>query len=227
MHSILLLVALSAATPAPSADDSTWVLRSYPMPDMETARRTTQNFATLLWSGGDSGHYIGRVDHAADGTLMVYAPIGFQQGVPALIDKLSKHPLPAPRSMQLKYWVVEEPPRDDPAHASNAGMDVPPWLGELLPPSARRQPNLTDTLSLANAHDREVQAATAEMQVKERVFDSGDYVNASITLERKGDRIDTGVHLVPDRPILLATTHRGDRTTYYVVEVVAAADAAR
>jgi hypothetical protein len=48
VHSILLFVARASASTQPTAEDPTWVLRSYPMPDMETARRTMQNFTSLL-----------------------------------------------------------------------------------------------------------------------------------------------------------------------------------
>lgn len=206
----VLILALSACPAAPlTAPDglpSNLVLRSYDVPGNGAGqlRNVLMNTLRLQSDGKDSAKYVGRAEVTPDGRLLVLGSAGIHDGVSALIANLKASPPRAPPTVTMDYWVVfGRPGSDAPADALKA---IAPALEEIAKVDGASSFTLGEHLSVQALSGERASVDGRNAQVRQFATVIDGAVSVDVTLERRGQRVDTRLRLAPGKLVVLSST---------------------
>ena len=206
------LVALFACAPAASPSGPSPVeLRTWELPPGYATRLVGSLQRTL----GD----VGRASEGPGGTLVVVAPAGVLGGVDALVrEARDQQPPPAPRNVELQYWLVEGAPSDHPA----AGPGLEPLQAAIEPLQRVDGPmtlTLLDTRRLRTYDGDRGEIADERLLVRQTVgIEPSGALLADVELQvERGAQVKTRIALADGQLAVLSQTSDTPGTSLYVV----------
>lgn len=227
MKNLLLaaVLSLTACTPhAPTDPTSELLLRSYEVPGNAAPqlRNVLMNALRLQSDGKDSAKYVGRAEVTPDGKLLVLGSVGVQEGVTALLAAMKANPAKPPPTITTEYWIVLAKPGAEPL--PDALKAIAPALDEVSKTDGPLSFTLAEKLTLQGLSGERATVDGRNAQVRQFASVVDGAVTADLTLERRGQRLDTRLRLAPGKTVVLgssgaAPSKDGDepQTVYFVV----------
>ncbi len=225
--SLLFPVALAAAVTgcrsAPPEDSNALVLRSYDVPK-GSSRAILSTLDSVFWMGEGKGR-AGRAAVTPDGRLAVLAPPDVQTGVQALVDEVTKHPPTYDQGIELLYYVVLGKPAASAQPSPPGAGDVQPALDEIIKSQGPQAFTVLQRARLSTLNGESGKVEADKLKITQKAAQTNDGVDAIVSIDVSGnDKLESRVHLVPDRIVVLGSTaQRADTadgaTLYYVVRV--------
>jgi hypothetical protein len=215
---------LAACRSAPPADESVQ-LRTYDVPK-GPAGSLVRTISDVMWLGGESRN-VGRAVVTPDGRLAVLAAPGVHSGVETLVDEVKKHPPIADQTVTLHYFLLIGNPAPS-AQPYPAGVgEIKDALDEIVRSQGPQAFTLAKRAGLSSFRDDEgrLDDNDAKLEIRQTAAQTDDGTYARLSIRWKEDKLETRVHLAPDRMVVLGTTgaHAGDNadgaTLYYIVRV--------
>jgi hypothetical protein len=223
--SLLLLVGMAAAAAAcrTATDDSpALVLRTYAVPK-GSARALVSTLEAVLWVGEQKTR-AGRAAVTPGGDLLVLAAPSVQTGVQALVDEVSKHPVTYDQTIELDYFVLLGKPASSAQPPPPGVGEVQPALDEIVRSQGPQAFTLAQRARLSTLNGNDGKLEGDKLKITQKASQTNDGLDAMVGIEFSGDRIESRVHLDPERIVVLGSTaQRSDvsdgTTLYYVVRV--------
>jgi hypothetical protein len=224
---VLALPLLAACHPAPR--DEAVELRTYDVPK-GTASSLLTTFKDIMWMGDNK--LVGRAVITPDGRLAVLATPAVQAGVQSLVEELTKHPPTGDQTVELHYFLVLGKAAAAPqAYPAGVG-EIKQALDEIVRSQGPQAFTLAQRVGLSSMHDEEgrLDNTDAKLEIRQHAAQTSDGVYAKLSIRWKDDKVETRVHLAPDRIVVLGATgqHAADPadgvTLYYIVRVAPRAD---
>jgi hypothetical protein len=229
----LLFSACDLGRSAPAADTfaTKLQLRIYEVPG-GAAPQIRSVLKDVFWFGNDnkdSNKYIGRADVTPDGRLAVLASDGVQEGVKALIDSLATHP-PAPNpTVRLTFWVVTGTPVKSHVEPP-ATPDISEALAEIEKNDGPQQFVVAEKMSATALSGEKSIVTGRETKIYSTATATAapQSINADLSFERAGNRMETRMRLQPAQTIVLSSAGAApkekddvNRSIYYLVRATA------
>jgi hypothetical protein len=224
----LALVLHACHSPPPS---ETMELRTYDIPK-GSATSLLYTFKDVMWMG-DKNQMVGRAVLTPDGRLAVLATPGVQSGVEALVEEVKKHPPPAAdQTVTLHYFLVLGKPAPSATPYPAGSGEIKEALDEIVRSQGPQTFTVAERAGLSSLHSDEgrLDNVEAKLEIRQTAVQTNDTTYAKLSVRWKDDKVETRVHLAPDRVVILGVTgqHPGDggenSTLYYVVRVAPRAD---
>jgi hypothetical protein len=205
-------------------------LRTYDIPK-GSATSLLYTFKDVMWMG-DKNQNVGRAVLTPDGRLAVLATPGVQAGVEALVEEVKKHPPAADQTVTLHYFLVLGKPTPSAAPYPAGSGEIKEALDEIVRSQGPQAFTVAERVGLSSLHNEEgrLDNTEAKLEIRQVAVQTSDSTYAKLSVRWKDDKVETRVHLAPDRVVVLGVTgqHPGDggdtTTLYYVVRVAPRAD---
>jgi hypothetical protein len=176
---------------------------------------------------------VGRASITPDGRLAVLATQNVQEGVQTLIEEITKHPPTYEQSIELHYFVILGKPAAGPQPPPAGVSEIQPALDEIARAQGPQTFTVAERMQLSSLNGDGGKAETEQLKIFQKAAQTNDGVDARVEIQfAKNDKLETRVHLVADRIVVLGATSQhsdaGDGSTlYYVVRVAPRADGKR
>jgi hypothetical protein len=225
---VALPLVLAACHSAPPREDVI-ELRTYDVPK-GTASSIVTTLKVVMWMNENKN--IGRAVVTPDGRVAVLATPAVQSGVRALVDEVAKHPPASSQTVELHYFLVIGKPAASPQPAPAGVSEIQPALDEIVRSQGPQTFTLAQRVALSSLHDEEgrLDNMEAKLEIRQQAAQTSEGVFAKLGIRWKDDKVETRVHLAPERIVVLGATGQraGDAaegaTLYYVVRVAPRAD---
>ncbi|MDB4998817.1 MAG: hypothetical protein JWM74_6249 [Myxococcaceae bacterium] len=234
LHAPILAAALAilatACHSAPTEDANNLVLRTYDVPK-GSARAVVSTLGDTFWMGENK--LVGRASITPDGRLAVLATQNVQEGVQTLIDEITKHPPTYEQSIELHYFVLLGKPAAGPQPPPAGVSEIQPAIDEIVRTQGPQTFTVAERMQLSSLNGDNGKAETEQLRISQKAAQTNEGVDARVEIQfAKNDKLETRVHLVADRIVVLGATSQhsdaGDGSTlYYVVRVAPRADGKR
>jgi hypothetical protein len=216
---IPLFILLLLACRAPAEDRME--LRTYEVPK-GTVRALEATIKDVLYLDKP----IGRATVTPDGRLAVLAPSTVQPDVQTLIDEVKKNPPTYEGTIELHYWVVVGKPASSPQPPPPGSEEIKAALDAITKAAGPQGFTIVSKARFPSLHNEKSALEADQLKVIQTAVHTHDGVYARIIMDaRKGNQIETHVHLQPNASAVLAATgqHGPDvpegTTLYYVVRL--------
>ena len=224
----LLALPLLTACRSPAHDEAI-ELRTYDVPK-GTARSLVATIKDVMWIGENKN--MGRAVVTPDGRLAVLATPGVQAGVQTLVDEVAKHPPAAEQTVTLHYFLVLGKPAPSAQPYPGGVGEIKDALDEIVRSQGAQTFTIAQRVELSSLHEDEgrLDNNDAKLEIRQVAVQTTEGTYARLSIRWKDDKLETRVHLAPDRIVVLGATgqHAADAadgaTLYYVVRVAPRAD---
>lgn len=182
------------------------VLKSYEVPK-GSAQRLRGVLKEVLWFGSDgkdSNKYVGRVDVAPDGRLLVLASEPVHEGVKALVASMAANPVKEPEAITLTYWVVAATPGQE--QSQPLPPELEPAMTEVKKAEGPAAFAVIEKLSVTSLTGERGVLNGRDSTVDQWITASGDALTGDLRIERAGQMIKTRVRLTPGKLLVLASS---------------------
>lgn len=218
-----------AACHSPPPREDVIELRTYDVPK-GAANSLMTTMKDVLWMGENK--LAGRAVVTPDGRLAVLATPAVHSGVRALVDEVKKHPAAAGQTIELHYFLVLGKPAASPQPAPAGGGEIQAALDEIVRSQGPQTFTIAQRVTLSSLNDEEGRLDNMEtkLEIRQKAVQTSEGVYARLGIRWKDDKVETRVHLAPERIVVLGATGQraGDTaegaTLYYVVRVAPRAD---
>lgn len=198
---------------APGAVPTNLVLRTYEVAGENAAEVRGVLKTVLFWGsdGKDSQKFIGRADVTSDGRLVVLASEDVQSGVKTLVDSVSKHPPKSATSVELTYWLVQAAPAGKDAPRAAGLQEIAPALAEIEKADGPQQFTLAEKLAVTSLSGDEAFVQGRDANARQVTVVAPNGINAVLTIQRFGNRLETRVKLTPGQIVVLGSAGMKDK----------------
>lgn len=185
----------------PSPPSPPLVLRSYKAPEGQE-ERLTATLRELIARGDDAQ---GRVVRGPNAQILVAAPESLQGGVASLLQEISSAAQAAPRTIQLRYWLVLGQPAASPAPRGPRLQELAAALDGVVEAEGPMRFTLLEKLTLQSMDGEFARAQGRLLETEHNAAAASEGVLANIDLEvTGGHKLQTRVALQPGQTVVLS-----------------------